>query len=143
MIDTPKKWFSVAFHGLTKEKRDELIDMKCAQVMGHSNVFAERDELKARIAELEAQLTAPVAPDQKSAMMEIALRAVQQHLERDEYTEAGIVVQQALAMVDQPAHGERKPDPAQFPHKGCKTPSECRRDGICADGWHCATTDYA
>lgn len=38
---------------------------------------------------------------QKAAMLEIALRAVRQHLERDEYTEAGDVVQQALAMADQ------------------------------------------
>lgn len=37
---------------------------------------------------------------ERAALLEIALRAVQQHLEREEYTAAGDVVLQALARVE-------------------------------------------
>lgn len=26
----------------------------------------------------------------------------------------------------------------QFPHKACKTPGDCRREGMCLDSWNCS-----
>lgn len=97
-----------------------------------------------------AQLAAPVAQepaDQRVDDLAMLVRRLVRKLEKEcpgtdlvpqalDYLHRKGLAGSPLREASQPAQGERTPKP--FPHVCCKTPSECRRENACLDGWNCA-----
>ena len=50
-------------------------------------------------------------------------------------------VERAWAYIEREgASAARQPAQEPFaPNTGCKTPGDCRKEGFCMDGWHCAS----